>query len=313
MNSCIICGKETKNKKYCSIDCKSKDMSKPKRNCLNCGKKVLRCEVKFCCHECYIEYKKKQYEKSIVYNNCIICGKKTKNEKYCSLQCCGKDPKRLEVAIKNLDNTNTHKWSDSEISFLKENYGAMNINDIANTLKLSKQSIIAYASKYGIKSKRKWTDEQIKYLQENSNVDINILSSFLNKSKSAISNMYAELNGFTTKDRCKIISPQQYILEYIKTLKVPYQEEVKIGIFTTDILVKNIDFEVQGTYWHVDKRFYDYNSLTKEQLKRIDKDKRKKEFFESLGIQIVYLWEYDIYSNPQKIKQQINNILGLPN
>ena len=53
MNNCIICGKETKNKKYCSVKCKSQNMSKPKKKCLNCGVKVLRCNVKFCCHKCY--------------------------------------------------------------------------------------------------------------------------------------------------------------------------------------------------------------------------------------------------------------------
>lgn len=30
MNKCIICGKETKNKKFCSISCKSISMSKEK-------------------------------------------------------------------------------------------------------------------------------------------------------------------------------------------------------------------------------------------------------------------------------------------
>ena len=266
----------------------------------------------FCCHKCYTEYKKKQNEKNVIYNNCIICGKKTKNEKYCSLQCCGKDPKKKSIAIENLNKVNIHKWSNEEISFLKENYGVMNINDIVNVLGLSKESIISYAAKFNIKSKRKWTEEQIKYLKENSEFDIDTLCLYLGKSKSAINNMYAELNGFS-KDKHKIISPQQYVANYIKSLNIPYQEKVRIGKFITDILVGNIDFEVQGTYWHVDKRFHDYNSLTETQLKRIDKDKRKKEFFESLGIQIVYLWEYDIYSNPQKVIQQINNILGLPN
>lgn len=63
MNKCIVCGQETKNKKYCSNKCKYEDKSHEKKHCLNCGKLVDRCDVSYCSRKCYFEHKKKEFEK----------------------------------------------------------------------------------------------------------------------------------------------------------------------------------------------------------------------------------------------------------
>ena len=148
MNQCIVCGKETKNKKYCSIECKAKAMSKPKGKCLYCGKELDRCEVKYCSSECYQLDKKRKYEKSLVYNSCIICGAPTLNEKYCSMKCMGQDSSRHEFAIKNLKNE--HIWTPAEIQYLEENYGIISPNEMEEYLGIKKANIVAYASKHNI-------------------------------------------------------------------------------------------------------------------------------------------------------------------
>lgn len=303
MNQCIVCGKETKNKKYCSIECKTKAMSKPKGKCLYCGKELDRCEVKYCSSECYQLDKKRKYEKSLVYNSCIICGAPTLNEKYCSMKCMGQDSSRHEFAIKNLKNE--HIWTPAEIQYLEENYGIISPNEMEEYLGIKKANIVAYASKHNIKSKRKWTEEEIKYLQEHKDDNISSLSTILNKSNFAIQSKFYRLNNFQDQYGSSLISIQEYVTNLIKELKISYLEEVQIGKFRTDILVYNLDIEVQGTIWHVDPRFFNRENLSDAQLKRIDRDKRKKEYFKTQGIEILYLWEYDIVSNPQKIKQII--------
>ncbi|WP_286077872.1 hypothetical protein, partial [Thomasclavelia cocleata] len=62
------------------------------------------------------------------------------------------------------------------------------------------------------------------------------------------------------------------------------------------------------------------DSLNKNQLSIIEKDKRKKQLLKELSINTIYIWEYDIISNPQSVKEQVNKILkeknilkGLPN
>lgn len=306
MNKCLICGKETKNKKYCSIECKSKAMSKPKGYCLNCGELLTRCGVKYCSNKCYREYKHKKFEESIVYNKCIICGKDTRNEKYCSMECMGKDTSRHKIAIENLKNS--HIWSQEEIDFLKKNYGEIPLSNIEKQLNIKKENIIAYASKHNIASKRQWKISDEQYLLKNNDKNIDEISTKLNKSKASIVAKYRRLNGFENEYGKSIISPQDYILKFMQNeLNLKCLNEIPIGKFRTDILINNLDIEIQGTYWHGDKRLID--NLTDKQIKCIEKDKRKKDYFASLGIEIYYIWEYDLYSNPQKCKENLKNKL----
>lgn len=308
MNKCIVCGKETKNKKYCSIECKAKSMYKPKGNCLNCGKPLDRCETKYCSKKCYQEYKHKKFLDSLTYNKCIICGKPTLNDKYCSMKCLGKDESRKEQAIKNLNNE--HSWSKNEIEYLKENYGILTLQEIEDFLQINKEAIIAYAHKHNIISKRKWTKDDLNYLKNNFDKDIEELSNYLHKTKFAILNEYARLNSFIDKDGNSIISPQQFIANYLESLNIDFKEEIKIGKYKTDIFVYGIDIEIQGTYWHFDKRFYNYQELSDSNKKKIESDKRKKEFLESINIPVFYIWEYDIFSNPQKVKNDIKELVN---
>lgn len=303
MNICIICGKETKNKKFCSVDCKSVFMSKDKGTCLNCGKQLTRCDTKFCSRQCSLTYKKIQFQKNQVLNKCIICGKETKNEKYCSMICLGKDKSRISTAISNLKNT--HFWSEEEIQYLNENYGKISLSTISKFLGLDKSVIVAYAHKHNIKSAHKWKEYEVEFLKNNKEKSLDYLCEELGRSKSSISNKYRIINGFNDKNGNKIISPQEYISNFIKSLNIFYLEEVKIGNFSTDILIYNLDIEIQGTYWHCDSRFFDEQNLDDRDIARIDKDQRKKDYFESIGIEILYIWEYDIISNPEKCKQII--------
>lgn len=301
MNKCKICGKETKNKKYCSIKCKSIAQSHDKSNCIICGKKLTRCDTKYCSNICYQKDKKNKYMQSLVYNNCIICGKQTLNEKYCSMKCLGKDTSRHETAIKNLKNE--HFWTDEEISFLENSYGKTNINEIEKILGVKKEAIIAYCSKHNIVSQRKWTNEERQFLIDNCDKDINFLSEKLNKSKSSITTQFSKLNGFSDSNGYSIISPQQYIYDFIKNeYNIPIINELPVGKFTTDILIYNLDIEVQGTYWHNDIRFVPEDKGGKRK-----RDAEKKLFLESKNIEVYYIWEYDIYSNPQKIKKDLKN------
>lgn len=301
MNNCIICGIQTKNKKFCSRKCKTISQTYEKKKCIVCNKILTRCDTKYCSKECYLKYKKEEYEKSLKYNNCIICGKKTLNEKYCSMKCLGKDTSRHETAIKNLKNE--HIWSQEEIHFLEENYGKININDIEKILNINKNNIIAYCSKHNIVSQKKWTNDEKKFILENNDKDIEYLSERLNKSKSSILSQYSKLNGFSDNEGKSLISPQKYVLDFIvNKYNFPIINELPIGKFTTDILIYNLDIEVQGTYWHNDIRF-----IEEDKCNRRERDQKKKEFLESKNIEVFYIWEYDLYSNPEKIKKELEN------
>lgn len=82
-------------------------------------------------------------------------------------------------------------WTIEETEFLKENYGEIPLEEIAQKLDRTIPSIKHKAERNGIKSKlkieRAWTDKQVQYLKENYKTHTNIeLAKILNKTKVAI-------------------------------------------------------------------------------------------------------------------------------
>jgi len=71
MTKCLKCGKETKNKKFCSRSCaNSRNNIGVRRhgnnptNCLNCGNKNKSFRSKYCSHNCH-----RQYERKLAFDN----------------------------------------------------------------------------------------------------------------------------------------------------------------------------------------------------------------------------------------------------
>lgn len=80
------------------------------------------------------------------------------------------------------------------------------------------------------------------------------------------------------------------------------------GWAIVDILVGNTAFEVQGTYWHADPRFYKKDDIFQHNKTAEDiwaRDSSKKLFLESFGLKVVYLWQEDIINNFDIIKSLI--------
>lgn len=306
MNKCITCGQETKNKKYCSNKCKYADMSQKKKLCINCGEPVKRCETIYCSKKCYQEHRKQEFETSVKYNNCIICGQKTRNQKYCSMKCLGKDKSRIETAINNLPNETY--WTKEEQILLKENYGVIPLEELSELLHRKKETIIKYANEHNIMSQRLWTSEDIDFLMNNLD-DIDKVAEKLCRSKSSIVNKLATINGFRNENGYSIISPQEYVTNYLREqLNYPCISEFRVGQYTLDLVLYNLDIEIQGSYWHGDERLFSENKTNKQE-KTIAKDERRKEYLEMSGYKVIYIWEYDIISNPEKIKAEIKGII----
>jgi len=84
LNKCEICGKGTKNKKYCSNECNSVALGRKKQICPICGDSFYNNRKKYCSKECYT---KSQIREKIYKNVCEICGSPHNNKKYCSEKC----------------------------------------------------------------------------------------------------------------------------------------------------------------------------------------------------------------------------------
>lgn len=95
----------------------------------------------------------------------------------------------------------------------------------------------------------------------------------------------------------------EHSIEYTLRLKEEERTDNRRS-FIYDFFLKeyNTLVEVNGTYWHADKRFFSPNDLIHKKLgtraeKIWDKDKKKVELAKKRGYNVEVLWEYDIREN----------------
>lgn len=124
MRNCLICGKETENKKFCSSSCSSKRIGRVPRKvsvhiCLTCGKETtnkLYCSI-LCSSigrigkQYSLKEKQTKLNKTSIKNNqrlCAICGKQIGSEYSVSKKYCEDCKKSYKIsrASQNLNDAN---------------------------------------------------------------------------------------------------------------------------------------------------------------------------------------------------------------
>lgn len=92
-----------------------------------------------------------------------------------------------------------------------------------------------------------------------------------------------------------------------------YKRNYQIGAYNVDFLIDDKIIECFGDYWHCNPNIFEakqYNRSIKRSAEdkwRID-DERKNKLI-SKGYKFLSLWEYDIYNNFEKIKEQIKHLI----
>ena len=106
---------------------------------------------------------------------------------------------------------------------------------------------------------------------------------------------------------------EDYFAEnFLNVLGVKYvrQYEAKeIGRFYDFKIENGPILEINGSYWHGDKRIYEEKDLNGVQKKNIYIDNLKRRWAENNGIEIYYFWEKDIHENPEQILLTLKEIL----
>lgn len=106
--------------------------------------------------------------------------------------------------------------------------------------------------------------------------------------------------------------PQQIINDMLCDMNVSYINEKGFKYYAVDNYLDNhnLIIEVMGDFWHCNPLKYDKNNIRDIQRKRIPKDKAKHTYFKNnYGIEILYLWEDDIYNNLDVCKLLINKYI----
>lgn len=105
--------------------------------------------------------------------------------------------------------------------------------------------------------------------------------------------------------------PQKIVNDILEQMKIQYINEKSYKYYCVDnyLLEHDLIIEVMGDFWHCNPLKYidTFNSI---QAKRIPKDKAKHTYIKNNhNIEILYLWEDDIYNRPYLCKRLIKQYI----
>ena len=111
------------------------------------------------------------------------------------------------------------------------------------------------------------------------------------------------------RDKYKEIDtiPEKHVEKILIEEKIKYKKKKNIGYYNCDFVVENTIIEVQGDYWHGNPKLYNLENFDKIQLKNHYRDIRKKKYLTDKGYVLLYLWEFDIKNNIEKIRKLLKN------
>lgn len=253
-------------------------------NCENCGKEVYKTKTQynkakhhFCSNKCQKEFEhKEKYED----RKCEICGSlfhvpKKSIKRFCSIVCQG-------------------KWQSTQTGTLNPRSTKVEIECECCGKKYYQK---LYKTKNGQHNfcsnecRQKWYSEVFSQDEEWREVS----------KKRAVRILENKQINTNTK-------PQQIINEILDFMNVDYVNEKGFKYYAVDNYLNkyNLIVEVMGDFWHCHPLKYTKENMRDIHKKRIPKDKAKHTYFmNNYGIEILYLWEDDIYNNIDVCKSLI--------
>ena len=245
--------------------------------CENCGKLIYRTPYRlaknkhqFCSNKCQKEYDHKQRFED---RPCEICGSlmhvsKMSTQRFCSDKC-------------------QHEWQKTRVGDLNPKTKRVNVVcDWCGKEFQKIPSVYALSDNHFCSNdcRRAWyanvcsqTDEWREQSQKRA---VKILNSGVIKS-------------VNTK-------PQIIINNLLDEIGINYRNEESFEYYSIDnyLVDYNLCIEVMGDFWHSSPFKYDNDNLYSNQKKTISRDKAKRTYLRRYyGIEILYLWENDIYNN----------------
>ncbi len=110
-------------------------------------------------------------------------------------------------------------------------------------------------------------------------------------------------------------------LKFIEKFIKPYTEKYKTQYYLHDIKQfcdifipdLNLVIEINGSYWHCDRRIYNYGPINDIQKEKIQKDEIKYTFLYKNGYNLIIVWEYDIINHADKIEKLFQRVFSKNN
>lgn len=257
-------------------------------NCENCGKEVYQTKTQYnrskhhyCSNKCQKEFQHKLTHED---RKCEICGNmfhtsKKSTQRFCSTEC-------------------QKKWQATRIGNLSPKRKRIKTYCDCCGADLEIKPSKAYINKYNfcnVECRQKWYSEIFSQSPE-----------WKEKSRKRVTNLMTE-NVISTNTK-----PQQIINDLLNKMNISYINEKGYVYYSVDNYLneKNLIIEVMGDFWHCNPLKYTPENMKEIQKKRIPKDKAKHTYIlNNYNIEILYLWEYDIYNNIDVCKKLIEKYI----
>ena len=261
-------------------------------NCENCGKEVYKTKSQynkakhhFCSTKCQRGF---DHKKTHENRTCEICGEsfhvsKKSTQRFCSVG-CQNIWQTQQTGIKNP-------------RFLGE---LTNCDYCGNEFYIQKHRIGLYEHKFCSKECRKtWHAEVFSQDEE-----------WKEESRKRAARIL-ENGQLDTNTK-----PQQIINDLLKSMNISYINEKVFVYYAVDNYLDkhNLIVEVMGDFWHCHPLKYTKENMRDIQKRRIPKDKAKHTYLlNNHDIEVLYLWEDDIYNNLDVCKSLIDKYINIPN
>ena len=295
--NCDYCGEEYSTTQYlynrakthcCSKECSAnlKRKNSIKTNCVICNKEITMSKSQYnrhdhhcCSKECAYTYKHEQFFEQ---RKCNICKEmfecsKSSTQRFCSVSC------------QNI-------WQTTNIGEKNSKYKRQNVK-----CKYCNKEFKARAYKLDNENLFCSTDCSRSWLSENLYQDENWKELHRNKALNML-----KRKSFKTETK-----PQKIINSLLDDIGIEYRNEEVFDFYAVDnfLLNNNLIIEIMGDFWHSNPLKYP-TPKQEIQLKRIPKDKAKHSFiYTKYNIEILYLWEKDIYEDIEKCKELIKKYI----
>lgn len=257
-------------------------------NCENCGKEVYQTKTQyerakhhFCSNKCQKEFQHNQLfedRKCEICNNTFHVSKKS-TQKFCSQKC------------QNIWQTTRTGENNSQTNRVECN--CTNCNKI---IKIKPSRYELYDNHFCNKiCKQEWFNNVLYQTPK-----------WKEKSRIRAANILKE-NQKSTNTK-----PQIIINNLLDNMNIAYKNEEVFKYYAVDnyLYDKNLIIEVMGDFWHSNPTKYNLDNINKIQKQRIPKDKTKHTYINKYyNIEILYLWENDIYKNIELCENLISKYI----
>lgn len=167
--------------------------------------------------------------------------------------------------------------------------------------------------------KEAWNKGDLDWAEKMRGIMLGKIATEETKSKQSQSAKKRKIHGHTgkkhsekTKNKLRKITAERYsngtfkretsihikVREFLSGLNLisPLSEEYPLVYFSLDFAFPEfkIAIECQGTYFHIDPRFYPDGPKSKVQRRNFGRDKSKKKFLDKMGWTMIELWETEI-------------------